>query len=452
VAGAAINCYYHRAFANVVLSYDLSEVKPFELYEWTKRYTVEDGALAGAGLGLAASVPTLFMRKPAIPPWTRCVGMTNIGACAGILGAHGYFQYTGERQQAYRTFDMRMKRRSLSFWRMNRDKEFMASLDPVMQYYVRHNGVWYTQLLPEKVFEQPEEYVQRTVKGKKTISNTSAPTVEQSNTTNHFPTATDYAKELSHIDVAKTLAAIAKLESEKEDLLREAEYLLSVNAQQQYEYCRADAMDDDERQRRLREIELVAMAYDRFRNSAHSIDVKLVHWCLALQHKAALTSFAVADDQVAHWTPKSEMIDFSTHKPSTSIQEIEHLRAMAAADVKKFEECAAYAGAGISRAEREQCRRDAVDGRVVMRATEHVIFRLEKARVALEESAVATAEDADEQKPEEGASVSAEAVEFLPHHLQTATNVMRSQTEAVNNEEKQEKSQVEEEKPVKPPI
>ena len=93
----------------MVLCYGLAEVKPFELYKWTKRYTVEDGALAGAGIGLAASIPMLFMRKPAIPGWTRCVGMTDVGGCTSILGTHGGFQYTGERDKAYRILDRRME-------------------------------------------------------------------------------------------------------------------------------------------------------------------------------------------------------------------------------------------------------------------------------------------------------------------------------------------------------
>jgi hypothetical protein len=413
VVGAAVNWYYHTAFTNAVLSHvEPKEVRKWKLYEWTKRYTVEDGALEGAKLGLAASIPTLFMRKPAIPPWTRSLGMANIGACAGILGAHGYFQYTGERQEAYKCLQRRLKRRSLAFHHIHNDKELIANLDPVIQHYVRHSGVWYTQFLPKEVFEQPDEYVRRTVRSDKTMTNTKAPMETPSPQPPFYPPLPDYAQELRCLDEGKSLAAIAKLEAEKKQFLEEAEYLFFVKAKHQYEFCHADAMDDDERQERLHEIYLLAIAHDRFRNTAHLTDLKLVHWRLVLQQKAAWISSVEGRDRCNNWLPKADSIDVSAHIPRFSIQEMEHMHAQITVDVMTFEEYAARPG--LAQAEVERYRKDIEDGRVGLRAAEKVIFKLEKARKALEDS-----------------------------------NAIGSKVEAVSAEEKQEKSQVEEETPAK---
>jgi hypothetical protein len=448
VVGAAVNWYYHTAFTNAVLSHvEPKEVRKWKLYEWTKRYTVEDGALEGAKLGLAASIPTLFMRKPAIPRWTRSLGMANIGACAGVLGAHGYFHYTGERQEAYKCLERRLKRRSLAFFHIHNDKELMANLDPVIQHYVRHSGVWYTQFLPEKAYEQPDEYVKRTVPSDKTMTNTEAPMEKPFTQPPFYPPLPDYAEELRCLDEGKSLAAIAKLEAERKQFLEEAEYLSCVRAKQQYEFCHADAMDDNERQERLHEIYLLAIAYDRFRNTAHLTDLKLVHWRLVLQQKAAWMSSAESSDCCNNWLPKSDSIDICAHIPRFSMQEMEYMHAQITVDVKKFEEYAARSG--LTQAEIERYRNDVEDGRVVLRAAENIISKLEKARKALEYSAAAaTAEDKSVPKSEDGVSMSAEAAGLLFHHLHTIATI-NSKDEPVSDEEKQEKSEVEEETPAK---
>ncbi|KAF9696911.1 hypothetical protein EKO04_004806 [Ascochyta lentis] len=108
VLGATANWYYHSRFTSVAVSQN-NAVKPWKLYERTKSFTVDDGCLVGASVGLAASIPALLV----IPRWTRCLGLVNIGASAGILGAHGYLQYTGERQKAYVRLERGFKRRSL---------------------------------------------------------------------------------------------------------------------------------------------------------------------------------------------------------------------------------------------------------------------------------------------------------------------------------------------------
>jgi hypothetical protein len=389
VAGAALNWYYYSAFAKVVVSQKVPEVKNWKLYERTKRYTVEDGALAGAALGLAISVPSLFMRRPAIPRWTRCLGMMNTGACAGVLGAHAYFQYTGERQEAYRHLGRQLKRRSLEFWSIIWDAELMAGLDPIMQQYVRHNGFWYTRWLPQEVFEREEHGVELVASSKEPAVITEAPVDEQPP---FYSAPIEYAEDLRRIDVESTLARIEAMEADRKELLKEAEYLLFVNAQQQYEYCHMVTMDEDEQHRRLQEIHLVDVAYNRLRAAANEIDIKLIHWRLSLKHKAlweAATPATTAatttgTDTIADWLPIPQALtSFATHKPTYSMGEIEKIQWQIAAEVKRFEE--GYMDERFPEEKRERWRRDAEDGRCILRAADHVLWRLMKAREAAED-------------------------------------------------------------------
>jgi hypothetical protein len=427
-----------HSFTNAVLSHvEPKEGRKWKLYQWTKRYTVEDGALEGAKLGLAASIPTLFIRKPAIPRWTRSLGMANIGECAGILGARGYFQYTGERQKAYSCLKRRLKRRSLAFHHIHNNKELMANLDLVIQHCVRHSGVWYTQFLPEEAFEQPDEYFRRTVRSDETVTDTEAPMEKPSTQPPFYPPLPDYAEELRCLDEGKSLAEIARLETERKQFLEEAEYLFFVRAKQQHEFYHANAMDDNERQECLHEIYLLAIAHDRSRNTANLTDLKLIHWRLVLQQKAAWISSAQGSDCCTNWLPTSDSIDVSAHIPRFSILEMEHMHTQITADVIMFEEYAARPG--LAQAEIEKYRRDAEDGRVVQRVAEHVIFKLEKARKALEDSAAAeTAEDKSEPKAVGSALI-----------IRMPASAIDSKVEAVSDEEKQEKSEVEEETPAK---
>jgi hypothetical protein len=386
IAGAALNWYYYSAFAKVVVSQKVPEVKNWKLYERTKRYTVDDGALAGAALGLTVSVPSLFMRRPAIPRWTRCLGMTNIGTCAGVLGAHAYFQYTGERQEAYKHFGRQLKRRSLEFWSIFWDAELMASLDPFMQQYVRHNGLWYTRWLPQEVFEREEHGVEFAASSKEPAAIIEAPAEEQPP---FYRSPVEYAEDLRQIDVQSTLARIEAMEADKEQLLKEAEYLLFVNAQQQYELCHAHTMDEAERHRRLHETHLVDVAYNRLRAAANELDIRLIHWRLSLKHKAVLeaATSTTRTDTIADWLPVPEALpSFATHKPTYSIGEIEKVQWQIAAEVKRFEE--GYTDSRFPEAMRERWKKDAEDGRAILRAADHVLWRLHKAREVLEDGDV----------------------------------------------------------------
>jgi len=385
------------------VSQKLPKAKKSRLYKWTKKHTVEDGALVGAALGLAVSVPTLFARRLPIPRWTQCFGMMNTGACTGILGAHAYFQYTGDRQRAYRRLDRRLRQRSLEFWAIFWDKELMARLDPIMQQYVRHQAIWYTQLLPDKVFKEAEEPGRGRVKNKKPGATGQTIVTQQPPELPYYVQPFDYAEDLELINVESTLVKIKEMEAEKKDLLDEAEYLLMFNAQQQYDYChRVGSMDQDERRRRLHEILVVDIAWNRLRNAADAITMRLTHWRLSLQHKAAWEASNSGDDHVNEWLPRPDRIDFASHKPTLSLQQVSRMQGDIDFEVKTFERLCA--DEMLPKETREARKQDAEDGRVMLRATDHVLFRLEKARNSVEclekTTAAAVAAAAEEEQEE----------------------------------------------------
>jgi len=393
LAGAALNWYYYYAFADVLVSTNIPKIKPWKLYERTKKYTVDDGALAGAALGLAVSVPSLFMRRPAIPRWTRCLGMTNIGACAGVLGAHAYFQYTGERQEAYKQFGRHVKRRSFEFESIFWDPELMASLDPIMQQYVRHINLWYTRWMPEGALERAEQDMQLEPSSKELMAASATPVEQQPP---FYTTPVDYAEDLRRIDIESTLATMETLEADKMELLQEADYLLYINAQQKYDHCHMESTDEDERQNLLRQIQLVDIAYVSLRNAAHDIDVKLTQWRMCLRHKViweAGQTTATETDRLADWVPEpqclsptTEAIVPTTHKPTYSIGELERIHWQISGEVKTFED--GWKDDRQPRDKRERWKKDADDGRKFLRAADFVLLKLQRARERVGDSGV----------------------------------------------------------------
>ncbi|RYO43266.1 hypothetical protein AA0111_g744 [Alternaria arborescens] len=343
VAGAALNWYYYSAFAKVVVSQKVPEINDWKLYERTKSYTVDDGALAG------------------------------------------------ERQEAYKHLGRQLKRRSLEFWAIFWDAEMMTSLDPIMQQYVRHNGFWYTRWLPEEVFDREVHASEPFAGSEAPAAITEAPVEEQPP---FYIAPIEYAEDLRQIDVQSTKARIEAMEADRQELLKEAEYLLFVNAQQQYEYCHLDTMDEEERHRRLQEIHVVDIAYNRLRAAAYEIDVKLIHWRMSLKHKLvweiattatpATSSISTSmmttrTDALADWLPAPQALtSFATHKPTYSMGEIEKLHWQIAAEVKRFEE--GCRDERYTKEKRERWRRDAEDGSRILRAADHVLWRLMKAR------------------------------------------------------------------------
>jgi hypothetical protein len=107
---------------------------------------------------MAAFLPTLFMRRASVPRWTRLLGMMNIGASTGIVVSQAYFQYTGERQKALKELDRQRRRRALEFHHIFWNKLLMARFDPLIQQYVRHNGIFRAYHIPADVYQTPDKY------------------------------------------------------------------------------------------------------------------------------------------------------------------------------------------------------------------------------------------------------------------------------------------------------
>ncbi|KAL1649020.1 hypothetical protein SLS61_006543 [Didymella pomorum] len=374
--GAAANWYYNSRFKAVVLSDRSHEVKPWKLYEKTKKLTVDDGALVGAGLGLAASLPALFMRRLAIPRWTRCFGLANVGACAGILGAHGYLQFTGERQKAYKSLETRLQRRSLEFWHLFWAKQSMARFNPLVQLYIRHNALWYAQQLPASAFEQAEtlDPDPPNDRGTRLAANSPDSAYEHEDQSYYLPPF-DYAEDLKYISVEATHAKIAEHEAEIAALLKEAEFILFISAHRQYAYCHLSSADPEERRTRLEELQLLQITYNKLRSSAEILQSRLINWRMSLQHKAIVDSPAFPVAPVDAWLPASSH-SFTSHDPALTIQELERTQAALDAEIKSFE--ASIADPGYAREKKERWRADLEDGRSLLRVADRIVWEFEK--------------------------------------------------------------------------
>lgn len=380
VLGAAASWYYDSRFTQVAFSQNSHQIQPWRLYERTKSFTVDDGCLIGAGLGLAASVPALFMRRLAVPRWTRCLGLANIGASAGILGAHGYLQYTGERRKAYAALERRLQSRSLEFWHLFWDKKTMAKFSPLIQLYIRHNTLWYAQQLPDSAFEQAEDFEAVPAGSRESNTHEAAADAgyaheEQS----YYLPPYDYADDLRCISVEATLEKIEEHEAEIAALLKEAEFLLSVSAHRQYEYCHLEDADDEERRQRLEELQLLQITYNKIRSQAEHLETKLINWRLSLQHKAIMEDPATVNSSVAAWLPKTAH-DFSTHNPALSIQELERTQAALNAEIKSFEASIAYHG--YTQEKKDRWRMDLEDGRSLLRVSDKIVWEFEEMQKA----------------------------------------------------------------------
>ncbi|KAH7400896.1 hypothetical protein DE146DRAFT_755339 [Phaeosphaeria sp. MPI-PUGE-AT-0046c] len=390
--GFAVNCYYYNALVGVIMKEQNLPVKPWKLYERSNAVTVDDGLLAGATLGLAASIPTIFMRRPAIPRWTRCVGMTNIGACAGVLGTYGYLQYNGERQKAYQRLERRQKRRSLEYWGICGDKELMSKFDPLIQLYIRQYAVWYTSHLAYDAYEQPAADDQRTTESTPTSAVVSTPQEEPA----YYTRSYDYATYIGEIDLDSQHAEIQGLEEERRALLKEAEYLYILNAQRKYRYCHSGEIEEEERQRRLRELQLCEVVYNRLSTAVNVIDIKLTKLRLALQHKSLFDESVAKEERVEAWLPHQSSFDKVTHDPAMSIQEMEKFRAEIVADVTRFEKL--LTSTGYSDGQRERWRKDIDDANVFLKAVDQVIWELEEAKKGVQNVKVKKGEEGMDAK------------------------------------------------------
>lgn len=370
LAGAAINYHYHTRFTSVVLERTVKEPAPPKLWEKTDKYTVDDGCLAGAAAGFVAFLPTLFVRRPRVSWLGRMLGMTSIGACTGILAAHSYFQYTGERQKAVETLDRQRHRRSLEFHHIFWDKLLMSKFDPLIQQYIRHNGIWHANLIPEEAYDAPEKYGLSTTESS---AATDVPTSGES--TAHYLAATDPSQHLKNLDVESIQREIENCERERQSLLKEAEYINYDLSRRQYEFCsKAAELSEDDKQTHLRELQLIAVVWNRIRVSADERDRRISigkHW---LKQKAALE----AQQSRSAWLPAATLLtDPEAHDPTLSISELKVFQMQLTGEIKHFEDLL-RSQAKQHVAQRDKTRKDLDDARTMLRAADLVIWEMEK--------------------------------------------------------------------------
>jgi len=363
--GAAVNAYFHLNFTTVVVSAAGSSPTPAKLWERTDRYTVEDGCLAGAALGFASFLPTLFLRRPSVPWWTRMVGMTNAGACAGLVAAHGYFQYTGERQKAVDELQRLRQRRNLEFHMIFWDKMLMSQFDVFVQAYVRHNGILRAYHLPAEVYQKPEKFgigLSSALPGNGTTAE------EAAQDERHYIGYIDYAEHLSKLDVEHVKAEIEFFEQEKCALLDEAEYMAWALSCKQYDYIHTPPSTDDERQTRARELQIMSIIGNRLRARADEMDRRMVagvHW---LRHKAAMESKAARPAWLTPYTKGDPL----AHNPALSLAEFKIFQDQIAVDIQSFE------ARILEGQRRDKWSKDLDDARTMLRAADRVTFEMEK--------------------------------------------------------------------------
>jgi Na+/phosphate symporter len=70
------------------------------------------------------------------------------------------------------------------------------------------------------------------------------------------------------------------------------------------------------------------------------------------------------------------MHDFTAHKPSLALQELERTQAALDAEIKSFE--AGIAHPGYSKEKKDRWRLDLEDGRSLLRVTDKIVWELEK--------------------------------------------------------------------------
>lgn len=358
--GAAVNTYYHYTFTKPVIALSGIESTPFQVWEKSEKYTVDDGLLAGAGIGLASAV---FLRRAPIGWWTKFVGMSSIGAFCGVVGSHSWFHYKGERQPAVAALEEWNKRRNLEFHWIYWNKVLMSKLSVPAQGYVILNGIFKSNSIPEEAYQTPEKYG--------IVGIAAAP--EAVPYVGYYVSAYDPAENLRNIDVDHTREKIAEMESEGTKLRKEGDYILSELVRRHYDYCHDRPTEEDQRQQRQREIMLLEMCFNRLVADAEKLERKIMLWELSLQQKIAWESPAGKDDKIGKWTPKIR-VDPARYIPNLCIGEATKIREQLMKDVQNFE--ATYKRAtGHSK---ENTRKDLEEAKILLRAADQLVSELEE--------------------------------------------------------------------------
>ncbi|KAK7191487.1 hypothetical protein DPSP01_011004 [Paraphaeosphaeria sporulosa] len=370
---AAANAYYHKSFTTIVVSQEVRRPTPPKLYEKTEQYTVEDGCLAGAAAGFVAFLPTLFMRRPTVSWWTRMIGMTNIGACTGVLLSHAYFQYTGERPKAMEELERQRRRRMLEFHHIFWDKMLMQNFDPLIQGYIRHNGVFRAYNLPAEVYDTPEKFGLPSVPAPTADTSTTTDPAAPENAAYYIP-APDWTQHLQALNAASIQSEIDDCVREKNALLREAEFVAYHLSQKQYAYVHSEHPDEADKQTRIRELQLLTIAYNRIRANADEADRRIFageHW---LRQTAAFEAQAPREAWLAD---HPSVPDTESHDPSLTIAELKKLEEQFKNEVNVFESrVRSQAQEDVER--REKWIKDLEDARTMLRAVDCISWELEK--------------------------------------------------------------------------
>lgn len=403
-AGAAANWYYHHAFTLPISAASGVKDEKWKLWEKTERYTVDDGFLAGAGIGLVSGlVSAIALRRGAIPWWARCVGMANIGGFVGIAGSNAYFQYTGERQKSVLALEQWRLRRNLEFHWIYWNKLLLSSLPVPVQAYVMWNGIFHAARLPEEVLTKPEKYnygmisdtslpAKKTDTSEKSDKTEKSAAAEKTSTDNgaasdsstaskavsekyngkgHYRKARDIAETLKGANIEGWEKNLVELEQERQSLLKEAEYIAYGIARREYEYCHLQNADADERERLLREVQLMKIVFNRLRMEADERDRRMFFGRVSLAQKKAWDS---DEDTPASWT--RSITHHEGHEPQLSIKEFNKIREQLVKEIKSFEEKAK--DSKTTAEQKEQAKVDLDDGRLLLRAADRVHYELEK--------------------------------------------------------------------------
>ncbi|KAH7138981.1 hypothetical protein B0J11DRAFT_515769 [Dendryphion nanum] len=395
--GAVANWYYHYSFTAPVVLLSGVEHTPYKIWERTEKYTVDDGFLAGAGLGLASA---LFLRRIPISWWAKFVGMGNLGAFTGVTASHAWFHYKGERQPSVAALEEWHKRRNLEFHWVYWNKLFMSKLSPAAQGYVILNGIFKSNSLPEEAYQTPEKFGIVGIADSPTSdeSTTADGTTEQPEIpyTGYYTKPYDHAENLRNIDVQNTREKMADMEIEKKNLWKESEFILTEMVKRQYDYCHTTPTEEDERQRCQREIQILEISYNRIRLDADYLDRKLLLWEKSLKQKAAWASEADGGGKLEQWFPKITRVNPDTHDPTLSIQEVTKTRDQLVKDIANFQEQEKTA-TGTNKANIKQ---DLEDARTLLRAADRIVFELEK-RAKLVEGTKSTEKTEEQSHREE---------------------------------------------------
>jgi hypothetical protein len=367
--GAAANVSYHHAFTALVLAQDVEHPQPPRLYDKTDKHTAEDGCLIGAAAGLMAFVPTLWMRRPTVSWWARMTGLVNLGACTGLVASHVYFQYTGERQKALEELDRQRRRRMLEFHHIFWDKMLMQRFNPLVQAYIRHNAIFRAYHLPAELLDQPDQFV--VLPTPTTRASVSADQAAENAA--YYVAAPNWSDHLKALDVDTIEAEIEDYERDKIALSKEAEYMAYHLTVKQYEFVHAKHPTQQDKQIRTRELQLLAIVYNRLRAQADEVDRRIVAGRNWLRQKAAMD---------AAWPRSAWLADHPTvehvdrHNPTASIAEMEKLQDQFTNEVKIFEsKVRSQAYEDVNK--RGKWKKDLEDARTMLLATDRIIWELQ---------------------------------------------------------------------------